>query len=115
MVKPDNPSFRFKFGMGVKNFFLKNALYEGCSGFLACRKEDFFNVGQYPNLIVREHRKLILELKKNGKYYCLPKHVTTSMRRLENWGLFSSAWFWIKQFFIDKMGKLKESRYETIR
>lgn len=114
-VKPDKADFRFKAAMVFKNFYNKG-LYKGCSGALVCRREDFDKVNGYDhNIVVKEHRDLTKRLEEIGKYKCLNTNVTTSMRRLKQWGLSRSTFFWVKQFFVDKFGDLKKSDYERIR
>jgi len=73
-------------------------------------------VGGYnPDFTMREHRKLTLLLKKMGKYTCINTTSITSMRRYQQWGLFKVSLFWIKKWFQDQSGKLKENSYEAIR
>ncbi len=99
----------------LKNVYY-STIYQGCAGLLICRKEDFQAAQGYnPELIVKEHRKLILELKKQGKYKLIDTFATTSMRRYEQWGLGRTAYFWIGQWLRDIAGKLKESGYERVR
>ena len=102
--------------MGIKNGYNIIGIYQGCSGALICRKEDFQVVQGYnPEVTVREHRKLILQLKAKGKYHCLDTYVTTSMRRFQQWGLGKSVLFWSKQCVKDKFKILSSSKYEVVR
>jgi hypothetical protein len=102
--------------MSFKNLYNSSKLYKGCSGALICRREDFDRVNGYdPSIKVKEHRLLTLKLLKLGKYKVMDTHVTTSMRRLKNWGLTKSTYFWIKQFVKDKYGGLQSSEYEKVR
>lgn len=116
-VKPDEEGRKYKLITGFKSFYLSTGIYPGCSGALICRKNDFQKVGGYdPNLIVKEHRKLIIALKKDGgKYTCLDTKVITSMRRFKQWGIIKTTGFWLNQFFKNYFGDLKESQYEKIR
>lgn len=117
-VKPDLPSFKYNFAMGLKNFYNSAGLYHGCSGALICRKEDFDQVDGYDHtIIVKEHRKLTQKLKKHtGKRFtCVDTYVTTSMRRFENWGLTKAAFFWVGQWMKDAFGDLSKSDYEKVR
>jgi len=114
--KPDSDEWRYKLAMGMKNFYITTKLYAGCSGALICRREDFDKVNGYdPNIIVREHRKLILNLKKMGKYTCIDTHAITSMRRFNEWSLTKASLFWTKQWLKDKVSSLENSEYEKIR
>jgi glycosyltransferase involved in cell wall biosynthesis len=115
-VKPDISNTKYNAAMALKNFYNKAGIYKGCSGILICKKDDFNKVNGYdPELIVKEHRKLILKLIKLGKHSCLDTYVTTSMRRFQRWGLIKATWFWALQLFKDKTGHLKESDYEKVR
>lgn len=115
-ARPDVQGWKFRLALGLKNIYNSLRLYQGCSGALLCRKEDFQKVGGYdPELMVREHRKLILQLKKLGGYTCLDTRVTTSMRRYQQWGLAKLLWFWSKQWVNDKVGELKGKEYEGVR
>ncbi len=112
----DSDLLKLKLAMWFKNFYNTTRLYEGCSGALICRKSDFERVNGYdPNIIVKEHRKLILNLKKMGKYTCIDTNVTTSMRRFKEWSLTKATLFWTKQWVKDKFGSLESSEYEKIR
>lgn len=113
---PDSDEIKFKIALGCKNFYNSVGIYKGCSGVLICRKEDFAAAGKYnPEIIVREHRKLILKLLEKGKYKCIDTYVISSMRRLEQWGLGKTASFWLKQWLEDRKGNLPKSEYEKIR
>ncbi len=114
LAKADSQKISHQLAVSFKNAYLQ--LYQGCSGALICRKKDFQNVGGYnPEIIVREHRKLILQLKELGKYTCINTTAITSMRRYQQWGLAKVGLFWTKKWFQDKSGNLKDSSYETIR
>ena len=112
---PDSQEFRYKFATAFKNFYHKAWLYQGCSGALICRRELFHDVGGYPEIPVKEHRKLILKLKKEGKFKCVDTYVTTSMRRYKKWGLTKSALYWTWQWMKNYVGDLKSSVYEKVR
>ncbi len=115
-VQPDLPEFSYRLALGFKNFYNSMNIYQGCSGVLICRRKDFHQVNGYnPEITVKEHRKLTVELAKLGKYTCIKTPATTSMRRYQQWGLPKVTAFWIKQWISDKKGKLKKSSYETIR
>ncbi len=116
-VIPDDKKLKFNFALGFKNFYHRTNLYQGCSGALICRKEDFSAVGGYPEMIVKEHRKLIIDLKRktNKKFKCVNTQVTTSMRRFKQWGLTKATAFWVKEWFKNYFGDLKNSKYEKIR
>jgi len=45
----------------------------------------------------------------------LNSHVTTSMRRFNQWGLTKSTFFWIKQWAKNYVSDLKDSKYEKVR
>ncbi|MBI4151694.1 glycosyltransferase [Candidatus Woesearchaeota archaeon] len=115
-VKPDEETFPFSLIMTLKSLYLKNGLYKSCSGALLCRRADFDAVNGYDSgLNVMEHRKLIMKLIEKGRYRCIDTSVTTSMRRLKDWGLGKAALFWLTQRVKDKAGHLQESEYEKIR
>ncbi|MFA6462130.1 MAG: glycosyltransferase [Candidatus Woesearchaeota archaeon] len=117
-VQPDDPKLKYKFAMGFKNFYHTTNLYQGCSGALICRKEDFDKVDGYDaSLKVKEHRKLILKLKRHtGKEFtCLDTNITTSMRRFQQWGLTKATFFWLGQWVKNYFGDLKHSEYEKVR
>ena len=114
-TQPDNNKLKFRFALGFKNLY-NQTIYQGCSGALICRKDHFHSVGGYhPPLKVKEHRKLIIKLKKLGNYQVLPTYTTTSMRRFQNWGLTRATYFWLKEFVKNYTHDLKKSDYETIR
>ena len=114
--RPDNKKITYRFLLGLKNSFNRMKLYEGCSGVLICRKNDFDEVNGYDHeLKVREHRKLTLRLKKLGSYTTLNAQATTSMRRFDNWGVGKILSFWTRQWIKDKVSDLKDSEYEKIR
>ena len=116
LAKPDSQKISHHLAVSFKNLYHYLNLYQGCSGALICRKKDFNAVGGYnPEIVVREHRKLALRLKEQGKFTCINTTVTTSMRRYQQWGLFKVTWFWTKKWVQDKSGTLKESKYEIIR
>jgi len=118
LAQPDDSRLKFKLALGFKNFYHRTNLYQGCSGALICRKEDFDKVDGYDaSLKVKEHRKLILKLKKHtGKgFTCLDTKITTSMRRFQQWGLTKATLFWVKQWIKNYTGDLKESEYEKVR
>ena len=116
-VQPDEKKMKFNFAMGFKNFYHRTNIYQGCSGALICRKEDFNAVNGYPEIVVKEHRKLIIDLKRNTKkgFKCLNTNVTTSMRRFKKWGLIKATAFWIKEWGKNYVSDLKDSDYEKIR
>ena len=115
-VLPDSDQLKYKLAMMLKNVYNSTRLYQGCSGALICRKDAFQKVNGYPpDLVVREHRKLIIELKKQGKYGCMDTYVTTSMRRFQQWGLGKTVAFWTRQWVKDRLSTLPGSKYETIR
>lgn len=115
-VIPDRENWRFKVHTFLKSFYLTYGLYKGCSGALICRREAFDRINGYnPNLTVKEHRKLILLLLKEGKYTCVDGYVQTSMRRFEQKGLSRVLWFWTKQLWKDKFSSLEGSEYEKVR
>lgn len=114
-VKPDSPELKFRIVSNLKNIY-NQTFYQGCSGALICLRQDFDKVNGYnPNISVKEHRKLILQLKKMGKYKCIDTYATTSMRRFQEWSLTKTALFWTKQWIKDKFGALESSEYEKIR
>ena len=116
LTKADLPDFKFKLAQSFKNFYSFTKLYKGCSGALICRREDFDKVNGYdPNIIVKEHRKLVNQLLNHGEFLCVNTYTTTSMRRLKQWGISKSALFWVKQWVKDKTGNLENTNYEKIR
>lgn len=116
LVQPEIRNYKYSVAMNFKNFYNKFGFYKGCSSVLICRRQDFDRVEGYdPEVIVREHRKLILKLLSFGKYACLDSYAKTSMRRFESWGLGKSAYFWTKQWFKNWFGDIKGSDYEKIR
>lgn len=115
-VLPDEKKLPFSALMALKSLNLKSGFYKSCSGALLCRRADFDAANGYnSDLNVREHRKLILKLLEKGNYKCINTTVTTSMRRLKNWGLAKTTFFWLQQLIKDKTGKLSESTYEKVR
>lgn len=117
-VRPDSPEFKYNMAMAFKNFYNSTGIYQGCSGALICKKEDFDRVDGYnANLKVKEHRNLIIKLKRHtGKgFTCIDTYITTSMRRFKQWGLTKAAMFWIKQWVKNYLGDLSKSEYEKIR
>ena len=117
-VLPDNSGLKYRFATGFKNFYHVTGLFHGCSGALICRREDFDKVDGYDaNIIVKEHRKLILKLERHtGKRFkCIDTAITTSMRRFEKWGLIKASLFWIKEWAKNYYGDLSTSKYEKIR
>jgi len=114
-VLPDANSLKYNLAMKFKNFYNLTKIYQGCSGALICRKDDFAKVNGYPELSVKEHRKLIIKLKKLGQYKCVNTYVTTSMRRFQQWGLTKATFFWLKQFTKDWFSDVKKSDYEKVR
>jgi len=113
--QPDNPKFKFKLALGMKNLLTQTGLYKSCGGALICRKKDFHQVGEYPKIVVKEQQKLILKLIELGKYKLVNTKVTTSTRRYEQWGLTGSSYFWAKQWFKNKFSNLEEADYEIVR
>jgi glycosyltransferase involved in cell wall biosynthesis len=112
----DIKKLKYSLIMNFKNFYNSTGLYKGCSGALICRRKDFDAVDGYDSeLVVKEHRKLIKKLLSKGEYFCINTSVVTSMRRFEKWGITRAGGFWIKKWFEDKFGNLKESDYEKIR
>lgn len=114
-TKPDSLLLKYRLALAFKNFNNQTGLYCGSSGNIICRKEDFHKVGGYEEIKVREQRKLIIKLKKLGKYAVIPTYATTSMRRFKEWGLLKAMGFWIKQSLKDYTSDLKKEEYETIR
>jgi len=116
LVKPDEDKLKYKLAMGFKNFYHRTKLYQGSSGTLICRKEDFNVVNGYnPDIIVKEHRKLAIKLKKLKGFTCIDTNVTTSMRRFKRWGLTKATLFWLGQWLKNYTGDLKKSEYEKVR
>jgi len=117
-VLPDNKQVKYRFATGFKNFYHSTGLFHGCSGALVCRREDFDKVDGYDaSIIVKEHRKLIIKLKRNTdkKFVYIDTPITTSMRRFEQWGLLKATAFWIKEWAKNYYGDLSTSKYEKIR
>ncbi len=113
---PDTNELKYALALKLKNFYNTTKIYQGCSGALICRKEDFQKAEGYnPEITLREHRKLILKLKEMGEFKCIDTYVTTSMRRFKQWGLSKAVLFWAKQWATDHFGNLKNSEYEKIR
>lgn len=113
---PSTLSWKFKAALAFKNIYNKTSVYRGCSGVLICRKNDFHAVDGYPpNIVVKEHRKLIRKLQEKGKYRCINTIAVTSMRRYEQWGLGKAFFFWVKQWAKDKTTGLQGSKYEVVR
>lgn len=114
-VKPDTRHWKHTLALTLKNAY-NQTFYQGCSGVLICRREDFHAVGGYdPGLEVREHRQLIKQLLEKGKYQCLDTYATTSMRRYREWGLRKAAWFWMVQWWKEKFNDVSKSEYEIVR
>ncbi|MBS3165708.1 glycosyltransferase [Candidatus Woesearchaeota archaeon] len=112
---PDTLKLKYQLIHHLKNAY-NSFIYQGCSGVLVCRKDDFQNVGGYnPEIIIKEHHILTRALAKLGKYKCINTKVTTSTRRFKQWGLAKTAAFWIKQTWNDKFGNLKDIVYEKVR
>lgn len=113
---PSIPSWKFKAALAFKNIYHKTKVYRGCCGVLICRKNDFHAVDGYPpNIVVKEHRKLIQKLQEKGKYKYINTAAVTSMRRYERWGLGKAFFFWVKQWAKDKTKGLQGSTYEAVR
>ena len=84
LVRPDEEKLKFKVAMGFKNFYHRTKLYQGAAGTLICRKEDFNAVNGYnPEIIVKEHRKLAIKLKKLKGFTCIDTNVTTSIPQFQ--------------------------------
>jgi glycosyltransferase involved in cell wall biosynthesis len=113
----DDKKFRFSLLMTLKNFYNSTGLYQSCSGALICNKADFDKVNGYPELVVKEHRKLVVNIKKStGKEFkYINTNATTSMRRFKQWGISKAALFWLQQWWNNFFGDLKKSEYEKIR
>jgi len=115
-TKPDTPKLKYRLALSFKNFYNQTKLYQGCSGALICKKNDFHKVGGYnPKITIKEHRKLIIKLKKLGQYKVINTSTITSMRRFEKWGLTKATFFWLKQWLKNYLSDLKKSKYEVIR
>ena len=114
-TRPDISKLKYNLALGLKNFYNQTGIYKGCSGVLICRKNDFHSVGGYPLFKVKEHRKLTIALKKEGKYKVINTKALTSMRRFEQWGLVKSSFFWLKQFAKNYTTDLKKEKYEIVR
>ncbi len=113
---PNIQKLKFRLHQMTKNILHKSHVYQGCSGVLVCRKKDFHAVDGYPpNIVLKEHRKLIQKLKEKGKYKYIDTPAITSMRRFEQWGLGKSFFFWVKQWAKDKTKGLQGSTYEMVR
>lgn len=112
---PDLPKLKYRLAAAFKNIYNLPWIYQGCSGVLVCRKEDFHQVGGYPELKVKEHRKLIIKLKQKGRYKLINTHTITSMRRFERWGLAKVTYFWIREWVKNYFSDLKKSEYEQVR
>src|SRR3989338_6422199 len=105
LARPDSEKVSHRLAVSFKNLYHYLGIYQGCSVALICRKKDFHVVGGYnPEIIVREHRKLILQLKELGKFTCINTTVVTSMRRFQRWGLAKVGLFWTKKWLQDKSG-----------
>ncbi len=114
-AKPDTGKWKHSMALSFKNFY-NQTIYQGCSGALICRREDFHAAGGYdPALQVREHRQLIKKLLKRGEYKVLNTVAITSMRRYQQWGLAKAAWFWIVQGWKEKFNDVRKSEYERVR
>jgi glycosyltransferase involved in cell wall biosynthesis len=115
-VHPDNKLWKHKLVTSIKNFSNSTGIYEGCGGILICRKEDFHKASGYnADITLREHRRLIKKLMTMGEYTCINTHVTTSMRRYEQWGVIKTASFWAAKWLQDYSRTLKDAKYEQIR
>ncbi len=114
-AKPDTGKWKHSMALSFKNLY-NQTIYQGCSGALICRKQDFRSVGGYaPDLEVREHRQLIKKLLQKGKYTVMDTLVITSMRRYQQWGLAKAAWFWVVQWWKEKFNDVSKSEYEKVR
>ncbi|MFH1683125.1 MAG: glycosyltransferase family 2 protein [Candidatus Woesearchaeota archaeon] len=114
-TKPDVPKLKYKLASAFKNIYNQPWIYQGCSGALICRKDGFHQVRGYPEIKVKEHRKLIIKLKKKGKYKLINTYAITSMRRFERWGLAKVTYFWVKEWVKNYFSDLKKSEYEKVR
>ena len=115
-VLPDDSKMKFRVAMWLKNIHNKTGLYKGCSGALICRKNAFDAVyGYNAEIVVKEHKELTNKLLTKGKYVCVTTSVTTSMRRLSQWGISKSIYFWTKQWIKNKVSSLKGTEYELVR
>ena len=115
LLQPDTTKLSHHYAIKFKNFYNTKNFYQGCSGVLICRKDDFEKAGKYPELHVREHRKLTVELMKLGEYKVITTTATTSMRRYNQLGMSNVFFFWVKQWGKDKVNKLNDSNYTRIR
>lgn len=115
-TKPDLPELKYQLALSLKNIYNQSKIYQGCSGALICRKKDFEAVRGYDSKIkVKEHRKLVIKLKKLGSYKVIDTYATTSMRRFKEWGLAKVTYFWLKQWLKNYLSNLEKSDYEIIR
>ncbi len=115
-ILPDNPTFKYRTLLAIKNFYLQTGLYKSCSGVLICHRDQFLKMQGYDEkLQVREHHKLILTLLKQAQYSCINTYATTSMRRFDQWGFNKIFWFWVRKWFQEKWGTLINSKYEKVR
>ncbi|HLD01113.1 MAG TPA: glycosyltransferase family A protein [Candidatus Nanoarchaeia archaeon] len=114
-VRPDDDRFKFKFAMWFKNTYRKLGFSYSCGGMLACRRNFFEAVNGYDHtVVVMEHKGLLNKLRSYGDHCYVDTYTTTSMRRLNEWGLLKVAWFWVKQGVKDKLG-WKKNDYSRVR
>lgn len=71
----------------VRNFFFTLPFGDQC---YMVSRERFFEVGGFDEVPILEDVKLIEKLKRKGRVRILPAHVTTSARRYEERGVFST-------------------------
>ncbi len=117
-VRANSDLVKHKIMMVGKNLWNWSGIYKSSmgTGTFICHKKHFDKINGYDaDIVVKEHRHLARKLLKLGKYVRLNAEVTTSMRRYQQWGLIKATGFWIKKYFEEKSGKLKDATYEKIR
>ncbi|MDP6641988.1 MAG: glycosyltransferase family A protein [Candidatus Nanoarchaeia archaeon] len=105
---PDKISLKYILFFIIKNI---SSLFGAGNGILICDKNNFdrvngFNIHKYP----LENRDLINKIRKNEKFGVVNTFVITSMRRHNQWGLYSLN-YWGKKLLLRK----KNNQYEPIR
>ncbi len=116
--KPEPWSFVFSVLVGIKNTTHRVGFIKGVHGTLICHRGHFEEVEGYnENLVVMEHRDLILRLLDFGAYKWIPTaFATTSMRRWQQRGTLTMLFYWIEQGFKKLFQKDNPTKiYEAIR
>lgn len=116
--KPIPKKFLFSIIVGFKNMIHRLRLVKGIHGTFICHRGHFEKVAGYnEELVIMEHRDLILKLLPFGKYLWIPTaFATTSMRRWQQNGTLTTLFYWIEQGMKKLVQKNNLTKtYEAVR